>query len=98
MIPRHSQAKCEWCGGIVSRSRAKGDTSDPIDTRNESTAARYWHSECAIAEQEAYVSTRFHRTPEELAAEGERCKWKGCTLHHIHNGPHRFETEGEVRK
>lgn len=69
MIPRHSQAECEWCGTVVSWSRSKGDTSRPLDTRNDSSIARYWHTECAVAEQAYYVSPRFHRTEAELFAE-----------------------------
>lgn len=47
MIPQWAYATCEECGGIVSWSRRKGDSSDPIDERSHSATARFWHTECA---------------------------------------------------
>lgn len=39
-------ATCEACGEIVSLSRERGDTSNPINTFSHSAEARFWHTGC----------------------------------------------------
>lgn len=55
-------ARCEYCGGIVSHSRVKGDTSDPMREGAYSASARFFHDECHEAFERRYVTPR-HRGP-----------------------------------
>lgn len=58
-------ATCEWCGGIVSQSREKGDASKPMRAEAQSAGARYWHHQCAQDEQRYYIGRRQWRATEE---------------------------------
>lgn len=59
---RRDPALCEYCGGIVSQSRYKGDTSDPIRAGAHSACARFFHTDCQEAFERRYVDPR-HRGP-----------------------------------
>lgn len=66
---RLDPARCEWCGGIVSESAEKGDTSNPIRAGAHSPGAQFWHTQCADAFERAYISPRFWEPTVEAARE-----------------------------
>lgn len=64
---RRDPAHCEWCGGIVSNSRVKGDTKDPIRAGAHSACAQFYHTECAGEWERYYIATRFQEPTDEMA-------------------------------
>ena len=59
MLSRNEMAECEWCGGIVSESRAKGDTTRPLRESAYSACTRFFHTECGEAFDTYVVARRF---------------------------------------